>query len=185
MPRRSRIAQEPPAIREAIAELIAQNVTFDQIVAKLRELGSTVSRSSVGRYAKQLDVVGERIRRSREVADALVKKLGDAPESRQARLNIELMHSLILDIVTGGEDGEAVTLDAEQAMFLGRALKDISSAQKMDAEYTVKIQRTLVAEQTAKLQKMEKEAAGAGAGRLDPATLKRVREEIYGITASP
>jgi hypothetical protein len=191
MGRVSSVKRLPPEIRETIADLRAKSITIDQILGKLRELGGEageISRSSLGRYVKQLDVVGERIRRSREVADALVKRLGDAPESRQARLNIELMHTLILDLVTGGEDGAEVTLDPEQAMFLGRALRDISTAQKIDADYTLRVRNELIAEQQKKLKKLEGEAgkAGAGARALDSETLRRVREEIYGIReASP
>jgi hypothetical protein len=142
MGRLSTIKQLEPAVREQIASLRDRGVTIDQILAKLHELGEDhVSRSSLGRYIKEIEHVGERIRRSREIADALVRRLGEAPENRQAQLNIELMHTIIMDLVVGGEDGDAVTLDPEQAMFIGRALKDLASARKTDSEFILKIRQ--------------------------------------------
>jgi hypothetical protein len=186
MSRPSKVKRLPPEIREEIDKLLERSVPLDEILAKLRELGvGDVSRSGLGRYKQEIDAVGERIRRSREIADALVRRLGDAPESRQARLNIELMHSVILDLVMNAQDGEGVTLDPEQAMFLGRAMKDLASAQKSDAEFEVKIRRQVAAEAEKKLKSMEAEAARPGAAQrgFDPATLRRVREEIYGISS--
>jgi hypothetical protein len=185
MSRPSSIEQLPPEIREEIAKLRERHFTIDQILAKLRELDGAqdVSRSALGRHVKKLDEIGERIRRSREVADALVRRLGDAPESRQARLNIELMHSVILDLLAGGEDGEPVTLDPENAMFAARALKDLAAAQKADLELTLRVRKQLAAEAEEKLKKMEKEGGEPGKRGFDPETLKRVREEIYGIAS--
>ncbi len=57
-----------------------------------------VSRAARGRYSKDLAKVSERIRRGREVAEALVRKLGDAPESKITRMNVELVHSVITDL---------------------------------------------------------------------------------------
>src|SRR6185312_16084101 len=97
MSRRSSIDRLPAEIRETIADLRDKGVTIDQILDALRELGAVVSRSALGRHVKRLDEIAERMRHSRAVADALVKRLGDAPETKQARLNIELTHSIIFD----------------------------------------------------------------------------------------
>src|SRR3546814_10471416 len=64
------------------------------------------------------------------------------------------MHSIVMETITAaGEDEEGnalpVTFDPEQVMFLGRALKDLASAQKTDAERTLK-EREAMAKEAAK-----------------------------------
>jgi len=181
MPRPSSIDRLPPELRRLIGSLRDSGVTIDEILAKLNELGAGVSRSALGRHVKGLDELGERLRRSRDVADVLAKRLGDAPESKQARVNIELMHSVIMDLFIG-EDGKPVTLDAESVMLLSRSIQALASASKSDADQVIKIRREIAAEQKTKLDALERQAAKAGDKRgFDAETLRRVRTEIYGL----
>jgi len=183
MARPSSIDRLPGELRQLIGELRDSGVTIDEILAKLNELGAEVSRSALGRHVKGLDELGERLRRSRNVADVLAKRLGDAPESKQARVNIELMHSVIMDLFIG-EDGQPVTLDAESVMLLSRSIQALASAAKSDTDQVLKIRREIAAEQRAKLDQMEREAAKGGQAKgFDPETLRRVRAEIYGLPA--
>jgi hypothetical protein len=163
-------------LRTLIADLHEQGITLDQILEKLRELGvAHVSRSALGRYTIDLDKVGDRLRRSREVADVLMKRLGDGPESRTAQLNLELMHSVIFDLTAGGEDGEGIKLDPEQAMFLGRALKDLATAQKTQAEFILKVRAETAKEAAATVEKVAK------AKGLTAETVAAIRSEILGL----
>lgn len=187
MPRKSSVKRLPPEILAEISRLIESERTIDEIMGKLHELDiESVSRSALGRYVKEVNQIGERMRRSRVIADALIERLGDAPESRQARLNIELAHSMIMNLVGGAEDGLAVTLDPEQVMLISRAIKDLSTAQKTDAALTIGLRKQLAAEAEAKLKAMESKGASEGGIKrgFDPDTLRRVREEIYGIPAA-
>lgn len=186
MSRASTVDLLPQELRQLIADLRAKHVTLDQIKAKLQELGAEVSRSALGRHVKQLEQVGEKIRRSRDVAEALVKKLGDAPESRQARLNIELLHTLILDIVTGGEDGESVSLDPEQAMFLSRSLRDLAAATKSDVDLTLRLREELAKRQNKRVDQataeIAKEAAEAG---LSAERIAQLQAKVAGLRIDP
>ncbi len=155
-------------------------------MAKLRDLGAEISRSALGRHVKQLEAVGEKIRRSRDVAEALVKKLGDAPESRQARLNIELMHTLVLDLLTGGEDAESVTLDPEQAMMLGRALRDLAMAQKADADLTLKLRQELAQRQNARVERAAEDVAKAASeAGLSAERIALLQAKVAGLRIDP
>jgi len=117
MTRPSTIDALDTKIQAEIGRLRMQGCTIDEIVAHLGKMhGATVSRSALGRHVKGLERVAEQIRRSREVATALVQQLGDAPESETARLNIEIMHSAILDLKMRSADGERVDAGGAAAL---------------------------------------------------------------------
>jgi hypothetical protein len=185
MPRKSTIKLLPSPIRDLINQLLADGVTtLDQILEKLREIGvENVKRSTLGRYAFDMNKIGERMRRSRDVANALVDKLGEGPENRAAQLNLELMHSVVFDLLAGGEDGAGVTFDAEQAMFISRALKDLSSAQKTQAEFVLKIrQETAKALKAEAVKEVDSIAAQQG---LTAATVNAIKAKILGVKLPP
>ena len=195
MARPSKIERLPEELRSRIDALLRQKVPLDEIMAALADLGvENVSRSGLGRYKQKVDKIGEKLRQTREVSNALVEKLGDAPEGKQQRLLVEMMRSLVFDVlVAAGEASEAgtgasgLTLDPMAVHFLARSLKDLAAAQKTDADMALRVRKELAAEAEAKLKKMEGEAGkpGAGGRGFDPETLRRVREEIYGITGTP
>lgn len=166
MPRKSTVRRLPPELREQIGALLEQGRTLSEITAHLNQLGAEVSRSALGRYKQHLDKVGEKLRRSREVAEALIAKLGAAPESKALRLNVELMHGALMDLALkanedGEEDGgEGITLDPQGAMLLSKALDHLSRASKADAELIGKIKEQARKEAEAKLDKAVNAATG-------------------------
>jgi len=212
MPRRapSKVKKLPPEIRELISELHnTHNWTLDDIADALRDLAAgkrptlpgslppelaepplvdpdaLPSRSGLHRHIQGLDRLADRMQRSRAVAEALVRKLGDAPEDRTARLNIELMHSAILDLFMSsepGEDGETkgpVSIDPESAMLLAKALKDLSSAKNNDAALIFKMR-----EQAEKKTKDAAVKAAESVGRekgLSKDTIAAIRAQILGV----
>jgi len=152
--------------------------TLDEILEKLRELlpdDALPSRSALGRHIKGMALVGERIRRSREVAEALVRRLG-ADENRTSALNIELMQTVVLDLfLAETEDGEGAVLDAKQVALLSGAVRDLASARKADTEATLKVR-------TAALADAAKAAEGAGkAAGLTAATIETIKASIFGV----
>lgn len=190
MPRQSTILRLPPEIRELIGSLIGRGRKLDEILAHLRELDApTVSRSALGRYKQRLDKVGEKLRRSREVAEALIAKLGAAPESKALRLNVEMMQGAILDLLLkldeesegeSGNDAKAITLDPQGAMLLGKALDHLSRASKADAELIGKIKEQARKEAEAKLDKAVSTATGE-AKRDAALTPEQVLERVRAI----
>ncbi len=187
MPRKSSIRSLPPEIREQIGALLERH-TLTEIIEHLKQLDVTVSRSALGRYKQHLDRVGEKLRRSREVAEALIQKLGNAPESKALRLNVELMHGLLMDLaLSANDEGEAeegeekakgVVLDAQDAMWLAKALDHLSRASKTDADLIAKLREQARKEVEAKLDKAVDAATGEAKrdAALTPAQiLERVR----------
>jgi len=190
MPRKSTVRRLPPELREQIGALLDQGRTLDEITAQLAQLGAEVSRSALGRYKQHLDKVGEKLRRSREVAEALIAKLGNAPESKALRLNVELMHSVLLDLAlnanasedgegTEGAEGKGVTLEPMGAMLLSKALDHLARASKADAELVGKIKEQ--AEAAARKAAAETAVSAARKGGLSAESADAIRREILGI----
>ena len=63
-------------------ELLAQSArrgvgrTLDEVIAHLKTLGAEVSRSALGHYTKNIDVIGKRIQESRALAEVLAERYG-------------------------------------------------------------------------------------------------------------
>lgn len=181
---RSTLDRLPKEIREELGRLRDDGWTIDELRSRLqamREEGRhdlDVSRSAVGRYVQNMDKVGERLRQSRAMAEGLVRQLGDEPDTKVARLNIELGHSLIMNLLTG-EDGEGVTLDPEQVMFVTSAIQKLASARKTDAELILRLEteankRAIAAmEQTAKRKGLSAEM------------IQSIKSEFLGIRKTP
>lgn len=164
MPKPSSIDRLPEEIREEIGKLRRQGRTIDEILDKLRELlpeDQQPSRSAVGRHVKKIEVLGARIRASREMANALVDRLGDGGENKLLRLNAELMQGVITNLLVS-DDGEPVTLGPKEAAFLANALQRIATAQKADADLVGKIRDEQRKEIEAEMKRKLEEAAGSG-----------------------
>lgn len=181
MARPSKADRLPPELRDLIAELRADGRTIDEIHAKLRELSADVGRSGLGAYIKRWDRMRARLQASGEAARAIMAELGrDGADDRMARLNIQMLHAGIMEL-SASEDGEPVQLDAETAMLLARALRDLASAKKTDQDGTLALKRELAKAAAAEVAKAEREAAATGE-KADPlAVLKRIRENVYNI----
>lgn len=164
--RPSSIDKLDPEVRDLIGKLrIDKGWTIDEIRAQLEKMlaGEHLpSRSALGRHVKSIEQVGAQLRQSREVAQALISQVGDAPEDRVADLNIELMHSMILRLVTATDDegdGQPITLDAEQTMFMARSLQALASARKTNADTILKAREAATREAAKKV-----DAAGKAKG---------------------
>jgi hypothetical protein len=190
MARHSSIERLPEPLREAIAQLRQAGRTIDEITAHLQAMTEAApSRSAIGRHVKKMDFVAERMRRSRQVAEALVAELGDAPESRTARLNIELLHSAIMDLFMNAESGEEGDADAEGRaalagnpqglMLLAKGVDHLARARRSDAD------AVRIAEQRAEKKAKEKAVVSieitARARGLSAETIEAIKAGILGV----
>lgn len=191
MARPSSIDQLPEEIRSEIGRLRMQGCTIDRILAHLRTLHgeTTVSRSALGRHVKAMEKLGEKIRRSRQVAEVLVRELGDAPESQAARMNIELMHSVILDLFAHSADGEdvapggqlALAGDPEGAMMLAKALDHLTRASRSNVEFVAAAEKR--AAERAKRDAAKAVDAVAREKGISGETLDAIKAGIFGVKA--
>lgn len=171
MARPSKIDRLPGEIRDKIGQLRRDGRTIDEILSVLRQLEVDVSRSGLGEHIKKIDAIGARLRESRAAAEAIMARLGESPDNRTARLNIELMHAGLMQLLAGGEDGESVTLDPQGAMFLARTIRDLTAASKTDVDLELRLRREFAQEAAAAVADVAKEK-GLSADVVDAIKLK-------------
>jgi len=178
MARPSSIDQLPRDVREIIGQLRMNGVTIDSILDKLKELDVDVSRSALARHTQKIDAIAERVRESRAAADAIMDRLGASTDNRQARLNIELMHASLMSLLAG-EDGDDVVLSAQDAMFLGRALKDLASASKLDQDREIKLRDEIARQERQKAAEKAEDVARSNG--MDAKQVAFIRAQILGV----
>lgn len=177
----SSIDRLPETVREAIAGLRRQGRTIDEILDHLRSLDVEVSRSALGRHVKSLAEIGESLRRSETMAKFIVEKFGEETDDRVGRANMRILQGALLEILTEeriGEDGEPVTLSAEEAKSISLSLQRLVAAQRMDAERQLRMEAEFARRAAAKVDKLGKQLGWTA----DTAT--RVREQILGVKLS-
>jgi len=177
--RPSSIDRLDPEIKDLIGKLrIDHGWTIDEIRSRLLELDPTsaVSRSALGRHVKSLQEIGDDLRNSREVANALIAKVGDAPENKTAQLNIELMQSMLMTMMTSVNadgDGKAVKFGPMEVMLLSKTLQQLSSAQKTNVDIVARARdegrKAALAEAKKKIE------SGAKDGQIDPEAAARAK----------
>ena len=191
MARPSSVDKLAPEIRDEIGKLRDEGATIDQIVGHLRGLSVVISRSAMGRHIRGMEAIGERLRRSRSVVEVLVRQLGDAPASRSAQMNIELLHTAVLDLFMKSADGDesvdaegtaALAGNPEGVMMLAKALDHLTRASKSDVDFVAKIEAR-VADRT------KKEAAAAvdlvvREKGITAETAATIKARIFGVRAA-
>lgn len=180
--RPSSIDRLPEEIRAEVGRLRVQGRTIDEILAHLKTMDVEVSRSALGRHVKGLATMRERMRHSRDMATALVSQFGDAPDNRLARMNLELMHGVILQTITAAgedEDGEAqpVTFCPEDARFLADALAKLAQAEKTNVDRTLKLKAEAAKEAAAAVDRVAKKEG------ISQETADRIKASILGVKA--
>lgn len=134
MARPSSIDRLPAPIRDKVGALRQAGATIDEILDHLNKLDVEVSRSAMGRHVQKIDKIGEQLRASRAMAEALVRGLDEQDaDSKLARLNIEMMHTIIQRIAMG-DDGNMPELDPKEAQLLSRAITNLETAATISDE---------------------------------------------------
>jgi len=144
-----------PEIKDMIGKLrIDHGWTIDEILKRLRSIGQgaeTISRSALGRHVKSIEEIGAEIRESRDMALALRAATGADSDDRTAELNIELLQTSILRLVTRQREDDDDKESAGEVKALATALRDLASARKTIQEAVRKAREALLAEQRKKL----------------------------------
>lgn len=188
MKRPSKIDRLGPDIRDLVGRLRDQGRTLDEILAKLHELDldpdALPSRAALHAHLQKAEAVADRLRLSRTAAEVVVRRLGEAEPDKVTRLNIDLMHQTVFEMMSSiGEDGRPVTLDPMQVMLLSKALDHLGKASKDDIARTVAIEKR--AADRARAEVIEQadaalEKSGAFKG-LSTEAKEAFRRELFGV----
>ena len=185
MPGKSTIKTLPRAILDEVNRLLADDLaTIDEVVAHLAELGHARSRSAVGRYKQDIGKVADKLRRSREIAGALVREIGPAAaEGKTGRLLVEVLQSIAFDYLMqqAEKDDAGTAMDSQDFFFLGKALKEMASAQKIDVDRELKIREQVAKQLLNKVEAASGEAEKAGERGLSAARIAQLREDFLGV----
>lgn len=177
MPPRSTIDLLPEGDRQEINALLAAHGfgSYQEISELLAERGLQISKSALQRYGSTFQRRCELIQQVTRQAEAIVAASGsdDANVVNDAliRLVQERVFALLMDL----EEAEEEISPAAIAK-LTSAVANLSRASVQQKEWQAKLKDKI----EATLKGLEQESAGKTGG-VDAGTLKRVREEVYGL----
>lgn len=170
MPPRSKIKQLPAAVKDWLdRSLIEGNFSgYELLEAELKARGFDIGKSAIHRYGQEFEDKLAAIRIATEQARAITDAIPDDAGAMNDAL-IRLVQQKAFDTLVKMEEGASIK---DVGLMVAR-LSNASVKQKQwQAEARGKI--------TAKMDELEGEAK-TGKGKFDLETLRRVREELYGI----
>lgn len=176
MPKRSSIETLPRAVKEWLDKaLVESNFSgYEALATELKKRGCDISRSAVHRYGQAFD---ERLR-ALKIAGEQAKALVDAnPDDEGAmgealmRLAQEKIFALLMEMQV---DPKKANINS-----LGKTIAQIARASISQKKWAIEARARI----DEKLKSLEAQAASKSGDKkgMDLETLKRVREEIYGI----
>jgi len=182
MPAQSSIDQLPDEVRKDLHQrLVASGFHgYDGMAAWLQEQGYQISRSAVHRHGQKVQQRINRIQASTEAAKLIAEAAPDQEDARSAAVTA-LVQSELFDAMLALEQADQEDDPGARIKLLsqaGRAIAEVSRASITQKRWADEVR----SKDAARLAKMEQDAKGGKTG-LDAATLRRVREEIYGIAA--
>ena len=168
--RHHKIAKLPPEIVSQVNQLLTTpGVTYQGVVDFLAEKGIHLSHSSVGRYGKDFLSRLERLQVVKDQARAIVDESGDRPATEMAEAANQLGIQLIMETLM-----EVESLEGEKISEVLKALalleRSGTGREKLKLEYRQRAKKA-----AEKVEDALKEES------LSPETLKKIKEQIYGI----
>jgi len=129
MSRKSSVDKLAPDVRSHIERALRENrLTLNELIAELQQTFPTEekpSRSALGRYRQQFDVMVERMREQETMSRLLVSELGENPDDRAGALMVQSLSVLVNSSLAEAQDQELAIDDIRK---LARATKDAIQA---------------------------------------------------------
>ncbi len=171
MPPRSSIKQLPKAIQTKLNKQLSANSFRDHqaLVSWLDAQGYKISKSAMQRHSKELQERVERAEESALKARAIAEAFPDSDSSMGTALTGLIQQELLEFVMEGGFSPEMMT-----QIEIVRAIGEINRADVAHRKWQQEIKEQL--ESTMENLSQDK--------TLDPDTLRRVTQEIYGILPS-
>lgn len=163
----------PPNVRKEFEDRLIANgfSNYEEVHAWLADRGFEFGLSTVKRSGKRFQEKCEMIRLATQQAELMKEHFGD-DEAAMSEAALQMAQGLMFNLML--EKGEDLT--PKEIGMLTRALADSTRANVAVKKYQEETRQKV----EAKLRELEKENQGLSTS-IDPHTLKRVREEIYGL----
>lgn len=172
MPERSLVAQLPAAVKDWLDKaLVEGNFSgYEALSETLRQKGFSISKSSIHRYGKDFASNLAALKLATEQAKVIVESSSDEEGSMNEAL-IRLVQHKSFQLLTKLE-----TDDSKALANIGHMVSALSKSSVAVKKYAAEVKGKI----KAKLESLE-ENSGTGGSKLDVETIRRVREEIYGL----
>jgi hypothetical protein len=183
MGRKSSVDRLPQHLRARLLELL-QNpaVTQEEIADAINsEAGEPlISRKVVNRYAQRMKRFAEKNRQAQQIADAYVEKYGTENRVKLGKVVNEQMRLAVFDLIDQVEemqaDPESTVKDIAGVLSsLARSIRDLETAEKLNAERTEAIRKAALAEAAETVETTAK-ASGLSAQAVDT-----IKQKILGL----
>jgi len=159
-----------PAITQTEA-----TVRLNELLAELG-VGQQVSRHAVNRYDLKMREVGERLRQSRQGAEAWVGKLGAAPQGQLGHLINETLRTLAFELTMKLADGE---LTDESMPAIIDQLKHLSlSVVRLERAASENVKREEEIRKQERTRAAEAVANTAKKAGVSSETIERIRRDV-------
>lgn len=180
MGRTGKVRRLPPELREQLHAMLDAGHTLDETTAHLKSLGADVSRSGLGRYKQQVDKVAQRLRESRNMADAIMDRMGaQAATGKSGAALIEMLTTLTSDYLLRRLDDPDAEVEVDELRALARAVKERAQAARATQDYDVKLREAARREAEEDLKKAVDAAAREGGPKATPEEIFRRVQAIY------
>lgn len=181
MGRASKIRRLPEALREQLHAMLDAGHTLDEITEHLKALGADVSRSGLGRYKQQVDKVAARLRESRNMAEAIMERMGaEAATGKSGDALIQMLTTLTTDYMLRRLDDPEADLEVDELRGLARAVKERAQAARATQDYMTRVREDARREEERRMREAVEQAAGQ-AGDAGDMSAAEVFERIRAV----
>ena len=175
MARRSSIGALDPRLKGAVDAAITEGrATIDEIVAMVRAMGGSVSRSAMGRYRRGFEESLARYREAQQVAGQWVAQFQADPTSDVGRLLAEMVKTLAFQTMAAANEEEE-PIGAMELSRLARAVKALTDTDRIKAELEEKVRAAAI---SAAAEQAERSATEAG---LSAERAAQIRRDVLGV----
>lgn len=183
MARRSKVSGLPTEVLDDLnSQLVQRGFSgYEELAAWLKSLGFDISKSALHRHGSELEAeFAEAMadaRRTRALARA-ARESGDGEDGALLEAASEIIQDKLIRASMQLKNADGDPADTAKTLSLiSRAFSDLGRFEIQRQKWATEVREKV----NAKLVSMEQQAVGGGKAGFDLATLKRVREEIYGI----
>lgn len=177
MARPSSISRLPSEIRAAIVRLRDAGHTIDQILTHLAGMSVDVSRSALGRHVKAQEAMAQRLKYGRQISEAMGREFGE-DDGRLARINIEALHTVVVEILARIQQGE--TLDPKDTRALAETVSLLTRASRNDQDFAERIEKR--ATEAARRQAASAVEDVARTAGLNAPLIESIKRAVLGLS---